>query len=281
MWKRDGWVANPIVGFMFMGTDFKTLKLSAQNAIWTLTLHRPESLNALNQEVLSEMAEALRLISEMKFEDARGLIITGHGEKAFVAGADIKEMLGLSAEKAQAFARKGQSVFHEIELLKIPVLAAVNGFALGGGLELALACDFIFASDNAKLGLPEVTLGLIPGFGGTVRLARAVGQRRAKELIFSGDMISATEALQLGLINRLVPQKDLLEQAMKRMESIASRGPVAVAASKKAILTNWDFDIDAAQNFEAELFSELFDSEDAVEGMKAFTEKRKAQFRGL
>jgi enoyl-CoA hydratase len=264
-----------------MQSEFKTLKLTQQNCIWTLTVARPESLNALNQMVLSEMAEALRLIGEMKFQDAKALILTGEGEKAFVAGADIKEMLNLNPHQAIQFAQKGQSVFHELELLKIPVLAAVNGFALGGGLELALACDFIFASENAKLGLPEVSLGLIPGFGGTLRLSRAVGLRRARELIFSGDVITAQEALQFGLVNRVVPRSELLAQATTRLESIATRGPMAVAQSKKAILANWDLDVESAQKFEAELFSELFDSQDAREGMKAFTEKRKAQFQGI
>ncbi|MFN8847453.1 MAG: enoyl-CoA hydratase/isomerase family protein [Bdellovibrionales bacterium] len=264
-----------------MQSEFKTIKLSQQNALWTLAIARPESLNALNQNVLSEMAVALRLIGEMKFEDARGLIVTGEGEKAFVAGADIKEMLNLKSPEAAQFAKKGQSVFHELELLKIPVLASVNGFALGGGLELALACDFIFASENAKLGLPEVSLGLIPGFGGTLRLARAVGLRRARELIFSGDVITAQEALSFGLVNRVVPKAELMAQAIARLEFITARGPLAVAQSKKALLANWDLDIEMAQKFEAELFSELFDSQDAAEGMKAFTEKRKAQFRGI
>lgn len=264
-----------------MLTEFKTLKLSSLNAIWTVTLNRPESLNALNQQVLSDLAEVLRIIGEMKFEDAKGIIITGQGEKAFVAGADIKEMLSLNADQAKSFAQKGQSVFHELELLKIPVLAAVNGFALGGGLELALSCDFIFASENAKMGLPEVTLGLIPGFGGTIRLARAVGLRKASELIFSGEMISAAEALQMGLVNRVLPQSELLAFSQKKLETIASRGPVAVGMAKKAMQANWDLDIESAQKFEAELFSELFETDDAREGMQAFTEKRKAQFKGI
>jgi len=264
-----------------MAYEFKTLKLTSQNGIWTLEIHRPESLNALNNQVLTEMGESLRLISEMSFEDARGLIVTGHGEKAFVAGADIKEMLNLTPEEALQFGKKGQSVFHELSLLKIPVIAAVNGFALGGGLELALACDFIYCSDNAKLGLPEVSLGLIPGFGGTVRLSRAIGLRKARELIYSGDMITAGRALEIGLVNVVTPQAELLPAVMKRFESILSKGPLAIEASKKAILATWDLDIEKGFEFEAEQFSELFGSVDSKEGMKAFTEKRKAKFQGI
>lgn len=263
-----------------MAHDFKTLKLDGKNGIWTMTLNRPESLNALNLQVLNEMGEALRFISEMKFEDAKALIITGASEKAFVAGADIKEMAALNSDEATQFSKKGQSVFHELELLKIPVIAAVNGFALGGGLELALSCDFIYASENAKMGLPEVSLGLVPGFGGTVRLARAVGLRKARELIFSGDMISAQEALQMGLVNKVVPQAELLNTVMKRVEGILSRGPIAVGCAKKSIQSTWDLQIDEAFEFEAEIFGELFHTEDTREGMKAFIEKRKAQFKG-
>ncbi|MFN8790439.1 MAG: enoyl-CoA hydratase/isomerase family protein [Bdellovibrionales bacterium] len=263
-----------------MAHEYKTLTLKSDHAIWTLTINRPDSLNALNLQVLNEMGEALRFISEMKYEDARALIITGSGAKAFVAGADIKEMAALSSDEAVQFAKKGQSVFHELELLKIPVIAAVNGFALGGGLELALSCDFIFASDNAKLGLPEVSLGLIPGFGGTVRLSRAVGLRKARELIFSGDMITAQEALAMGLVNRVVPQAELLPTVQKRLESILSRGPIAVGRAKASIQATWDLQIDEAMVCEADHFGHLFDTEDTREGLTAFLEKRKAAFKG-
>lgn len=263
-----------------MGTDFKTIKLKNEANVWTLTITRPESLNALNQDVLTEMAQALRLIAEMKFEDARALVITGEGLKAFVAGADIKEMQNLNSDQAKNFGIKGHSVFHEIELLKIPVIAAVNGFALGGGLELALACDFIYASENAKLGLPEVSLGLIPGFGGTVRLSRAVGLRKAREMIFSGEMLTAQEAFEWGLVNKVIPQAELLPSVYKKIEMMISKGPLALESSKKAILNNWDLDIEAASTFEAEQFSELFNSDDSKEGMMAFVQKRKAEFTG-
>lgn len=263
-----------------MGSEYKTILLESENAVWKLTINRPESLNALNLQVLSEMADAIRLISEMAFDDAKALIITGSGQKAFVAGADIKEMSSLSTEDALQFARKGQSVFHELNLLKIPVIAAVNGFALGGGLELALGCDFIYAADTAKMGLPEVSLGLIPGFGGTVRLARAVGMRRAREMIFTGDMISAAEGLQYGLVNKVVAQAELMPAVMKRLESILNKGPIAIGVAKKSMQAAWDMQIDEALQMEAEHFGELFQTEDTVEGMKAFVEKRKAQFTG-
>ena len=168
--------------------NFETLKLENQNSIWTLTIQRPESLNALNSKVLQELSEALSWISEKNFQEAKCLIVTGSGEKAFVAGADIKEISQLGLDLSRKFAEKGQAVFRKLENLQIPVIAAVNGFALGGGLELALACDFIYASENAKFGLPEVTLGLIPGFGGTVRLTRVLGLPKAKEWIFTGQM---------------------------------------------------------------------------------------------
>lgn len=264
-----------------MAFEYKNIKLeSRENGIWLLTLNRPEALNALNSELLNELADALRQISEMKFEDARGLIITGSGEKAFVAGADIKEMTGLNEDQALQFAKRGQSIFHEANLLKIPVIAAVNGFALGGGLELALACDFIIASENAKFGLPEVSLGLIPGFGGTVRLTRAVGIHKARELTFTGEIINAQEALNIGLINHVVPQGDLFSAVMKKLDMILMRSPLAIQAAKKSINQAYDLDTEPALENEAEIFSNLFISDDTKEGMTAFIEKRKPVFSG-
>lgn len=270
-----------------MGFSFKSIELRNEGPVWTLTIRRPEALNALNSEVLNEMAEALRVMSELPFDSARVLILTGAGEKAFVAGADIKEIAALAGdpsraeELAQAFALKGQSIFHELNLLKIPVIARVNGFALGGGCELALACDFIMASENAKFGLPEVSLGLIPGFGGTVRLARAVGQRRARELTYTGAMISAAEALELGLVNRVVPLGELDQAVQQVVTQILSRAPVAVRQAKRSINRAWDLEIEEAQKFEAECFGELFSTEDVVEGTRAFIEKRKPEFKGM
>lgn len=264
-----------------MAFEYRNIKLeNRENGIWVLTLSRPEALNALNTELLNELGDAFRQISEMKFEDARGLVITGAGEKSFVAGADIKEMTGMSEEQALQFAKRGQSIFHEANLLKIPVVAAVNGFALGGGLELALACDFIFASENAKFGLPEVSLGLIPGFGGTVRLTRAVGIRKARELTFSGEMITATQALSMGLVNQVLPQSELMAAVLKKLEIILSRSPLAVAAAKKSINQAFDFETEPALENEAEIFSGLFISDDTREGISAFMEKRKPVFTG-
>lgn len=264
-----------------MDFSFSTIKLEQKsNAVWLLTIHRPEALNALNSTVLNEMGEALRQIGEMDYSDARALIITGSGEKAFVAGADIKEINALDEEKALTFAERGQSIFHELTLLKIPVIAAVNGFALGGGCELALGCDFIYASENAKFGLPEVSLGLIPGFGGTVRMARAIGQRRARELTYTGGMITAAEAQTLGLVNKVVPQAELMSTVMKTVEAILSKAPIAVGSAKFSINQAWDMDVEEAQKNEARIFAELFSSEDVKEGTSAFIEKRKAEFKG-
>ncbi len=260
--------------------EFKTMTIESNGALWVLRIQRPEAMNALNSTVLHELGVAIRSISEMDTEHAKGLIITGSGEKSFVAGADIKELAKLDRNEAEAFAKRGQAIFNELSLMKLPVIAAVNGFALGGGCELALACDFIFASENAKFGLPEVSLGVIPGFGGTVRLARAVGIRKARELIFSGEIISAAEALQMGLVNRVYPQEELLTRSLEKMTMIASRAPRAVDLAKKSILNAWDLGIEEAQDMEAEYFSELFDLSDTREGLSAFLEKRKPVFHG-
>lgn len=265
-----------------MSFDYQNIKLEAKdNGVWTLTLNRPEALNALSMPLLNEMGDALRQLSEMDFDHAKALVITGSGAKSFVAGADIKEMIDMNADQAHAFAEKGQSIFQELNLLKIPVIAAVNGFALGGGCELALGCDFIIASDNAKFGLPEVSLGLIPGFGGTVRLLQAVGMRKAKELTFTGEMISADEAKRLGLVSDVVPQAELMAAVDKKISMMLTKSPLAIASSKKSILEAYNLDIDAALKNEADVFSVLFESEDTKEGTKAFLEKRKPQFKGL
>ncbi|MBX2986355.1 MAG: enoyl-CoA hydratase/isomerase family protein [Bdellovibrionaceae bacterium] len=263
-----------------MSLEFQTIKLENDGPVWWLSVHRPEALNALNSQVLSEMGEALRMVGELPFESARVLVITGSGEKSFVAGADIKEIAALSEDEAVGFAHRGQNAFHELNLMKIPVIAAVNGFALGGGCELALACDFIVAAENAKFGLPEVSLGLIPGFGGTVRLSRAVGARRARELIYTGDMIPAAEAHRLGLVNHVVPAAELRPAVKALAEKILGRAPAAVGMAKKSINRTWDMDIEEGQRFEAESFAELFATQDVREGTAAFIEKRKAQFKG-
>lgn len=260
--------------------NFQFLKLETEGRVWTLTLNRPDALNALNAALLNELGEALTFVEKSFPKQCLGLVITGQGEKSFVAGADIKEMRGLNPIEAETFARRGQSVFRQIEKLPVPVIAAVNGFALGGGLELALACDFIYASDNARMGLPEVSLGLIPGFGGTVRLARAIGLNQARELIFTGDMIKADQALALGLANKVLPQAELLAAAKKTLETIATRGPLAVQSSKKAALEAYDQDVDLGLKTESNAFANLFTTRDMNEGTAAFVEKRKAAFTG-
>lgn len=258
----------------------KFINLNQDGLVWTLTLQRPEALNALNQEVLTELSQALEKVQSAFPKNCRGLIVTGQGEKAFVAGADIKEMKDLTPTQAESFARIGQKVFRQIELLPIPVIAAVNGFALGGGLELAMACDFIYASENARMGLPEVSLGLIPGFGGTHRLARLVGLGRAREMTYSGQMIKADLALSWGLVNRVLPLAELLAESQKTLQMIASQGPLAVEAAKRTILKSREQDVDSAMTTEALNFSTLFSTQDTREGTSAFVEKRKAQFQG-
>lgn len=263
-----------------MPLKFQTLKVENSGSVWTLKINRPQALNALNSQVLNEMAECIRSVSEMDFEHARALIITGEGEKAFVAGADIREMADLTEDQANAFAERGQAILHELNLLNIPVIAAVNGFALGGGLELALACDFIIASENAKMGLPEVSLGLIPGFGGTVRLSRAVGIRKAREMIYSGEMISAAEAYEWGLVNKVVPPAELLATCQKVIAKMVERAPLAICHAKRSINQTWDMEIEEAQKIEAQHFGELFRTDDVREGTRAFIEKKKPQFKG-
>lgn len=256
------------------------LKLQNEGPIWTLTVNRPEALNALHAGVLEELTAVFGEVEKAFPKSCQGLIITGAGEKAFVAGADISELAKLSKMEAVKFAEKGQGVFRRIEQLPVPVIAAVNGFALGGGLELALACDFIYASENARLGLPEVSLGLIPGFGGTVRLARVAGLNIAREMILTGDMVKADQAQAWGLVNRVVPANELLGAARKALESVIAKGPLAVKAAKHAILKTYDQNVELAMQTEAEVFSDLFATSDVKEGTTAFLEKRKAQFRG-
>lgn len=255
-----------------------SVQLSLENHIATLTIQRPEALNALNAQVLKELEQHLTALKAKFPAEVRGLIITGAGEKAFVAGADIKEIHDLNGHDAIHFAERGQRIFRMIELLPFPVIAAVNGFALGGGLELALACDFIYAADSAKLGLPETNLGLIPGFGGTVRLSRVVGLNRAREIIFSAAPIPAAEAQTLGLVNRVVPRAELLPVARQTLEGMMTKGPVAVACAKRSILESYDHAVDAALAIEAKHFGELCAGTEAKEGTTAFLEKRKPAF---
>ncbi|MGO8969973.1 MAG: enoyl-CoA hydratase-related protein [Myxococcaceae bacterium] len=257
----------------------ETVRLTFEGTTATVTVDRPKALNALNTSTLEQLEVALAAVAQQP--QLRGLIVTGAGEKAFVAGADIAEMMNLNLEQSLAFAARGHRVFDALERLHCPTLAAVNGFALGGGCELALACDFIYASESAKFGLPEVSLGIIPGFGGTQRLSRLVGRARAKELIFTGDMLDAARAKDIGLALEVVPATQLLAHCHAVIGRIAKKGPLAVARAKRVIAQGADLPLAAANQLEREAFADLFQSSDRKEGMTAFLEKRPPAFRGV
>lgn len=246
----------------------------SENFIGVLTINRPNALNALNSKVLDELRETF---DKIDLETTRVVIITGAGEKSFVAGADISEMSTASVAEAEKFGKKGNDVFRKIETFPLPVIAAINGFALGGGCELAMSCDIRICSENAVFGQPEVGLGITPGFGGTQRLPRIVGLGKAKELIYAGNNIKAEEAFRIGLVNHVYPLENLMEEAMKLAGKIAKNAPIAVRASKKAINTGIDIDMDRAIIVEEKLFSSCFETEDQKEAMKAFLEKRKVE----
>lgn len=258
--------------------EYTNLLVEVEQELATVTINRPKALNALNRETLLELQQAFSALEQ----DAvvKVIILTGAGEKAFVAGADISAMQALDVLQARSLALLGQTVLSAIENLDKPVIAAVNGFALGGGCELAMACDIRLAGEKARFGLPEVSLGVIPGFAGTQRLARLIGKGRAKELVFTGDMIDAQEAWRLGLVNKVLPQEELLAAARKMAHKIASRGPIAVRLSKEAINEGLEMDLDRASAFEADQFALCFTSADQKEGMQAFLEKRPADFKG-
>lgn len=257
---------------------FQYLQFELSSAIGVLTIDRQRSLNALNSEVLDELESFAKQAEEKK--ELLVLIITGAG-KSFVAGADIKEMVDFDQKQAEAFSKKGQKVFSLIESLPFPVIAVVNGFALGGGLELALACDILLMSEIAKVGLPEVTLGLLPAFGGTQRLIRAVGLYKAKEMIFSGNVYTTQEAVTMGLINKVVAPSELMTAALLLAEDIKQRGPSGVMKAKKLIHEEDNFTLQDRLQKEAEEFGKLFNSHEAKEGMQAFLEKRKPNFKSI
>lgn len=256
---------------------YTTLATHFNEDIYTITINRPEKLNALNKDVFTDLDAAM---DEVATTDAiRSVIITGAGNKAFVAGADIAEFQSYGLPEAKALAKRGQDIFFKIENSKKPVVAAVNGFALGGGCELAMACHFRIASDNAKFGQPEVSLGIIPGYGGTQRLTRLIGKGRSLELLISGNMIDAQTALQYGLVNYVVPQEQLLDKARSILGGINSKAPLAIAACIQSVNAVFD---ESQNGFEKEisLFGECFATEDMKEGTAAFLEKRKALFKG-
>jgi len=256
---------------------WENVKLEKEDNIAILTIDRPKALNALNTKTLLELKEAIDFISRDK--NIYVLIIKGGGDKAFVAGADIAEMKDMNSIDARNFAFLGQEIFRKIELLEIPVIAAVQGYALGGGCELAMACDIRIASTKAKFGQPEVGLGITPGFAGTQRLPRLIGVAKAKELIFTGEMITAEEALRLGLVNKVVEPERLMEEAMEMAKKIISKGQIAVRLAKSAINRGIETDIETGTAYESEVFSICFSTHDQKEGMSAFLEKRTPDFK--
>jgi enoyl-CoA hydratase len=258
--------------------SYENIIYEVEQGIATITFNRPKALNALNAALLEEFSQALGVIAD---DDAiRVLILTGAGDKAFVAGADISELATYNPLTAKNFSQNGHAIFAGLQALPIAVIAAVNGFALGGGTEIAIACDFIYASENAKFGQPEINLGLIPGFGGTQRLPRLIGANRAKELVFTGKMISAVEAERIGLANKVVPQDQLMAEVMQTAKEIASKGKVSLRAAKQAINHGLNSDLATGIHIEVEGFAMCYGSSDAKEGTAAFLEKRKANFTG-
>lgn len=255
--------------------NFETLLFEQKENIGILKINRPKALNALNAQVLTELESFFQQVPK----DIRCLILTGNSEKSFVAGADIKEFENASPDQAREIAKKGQRVFNMIEALPTPVIAAVNGFALGGGLELALSCDFILCSQKARFGLPEVGLGIMPAFGGTQRLRDAVGVRRAREMTYSAKHYDALAAKEMGLANRVTEPESLMDACLEIANAIVKQAPVAIAKSKKAILDG-GHSLERGLGLEADFFADLFATQDASEGVAAFIEKRKPDFKG-
>ena len=259
-------------------SEYKYLQVEQSDGIAVVTVNRPDKLNALNAATTAEIRGAFEMLR--KDHGVRGIILTGSGEKAFIAGADIGELSQMTPLSGVEISRMGQDTLRIIETMPVPVIAAVNGFALGGGLEIALACHIRIASENAKLGLPEVKLGIIPGYGGTFRLPRVVGRGRALELMLTGEMVNAQEAYRIGLVNHVVPQAQLLETAQAMAKKIAANGPVAVALAIQAVDNSYHTTTEDAQRLEANMFGLLASTQDMREGMGAFLEKRTAEFKG-
>jgi enoyl-CoA hydratase len=257
---------------------YETLLVEIKDRIARVTLNRPDKLNALNSRAKTELKDLFESVKSN--DDVGAVILTGAGEKAFVAGTDIKELSELNAETGKLFSIGGQEVFDTIENLGKPVIAAVNGYALGGGTELALACHIRIASENAKFGQPEVNLGIIPGYGGTQRLARLIGKGRAMEMILTGDQIDAAEALRIGLVNKIVPLADLMKTCEAMAAKILSKGQVAIRLALKAVNMSDETNLTDGQSLEASLFGLACGTEDFKEGTAAFLEKRKPDFKG-
>ena len=256
--------------------EYNFLKVERNEGITLMKISAPKSLNALNSTILKEIDDFIGSLDAT----TRVLIITGDGEKSFVAGADISEMAHLDEPQGFEFGRLGAQVFRRIETLPIPVIAAVNGFALGGGCELAMSCDIRIASNKAKFGQPEVGLGIIPGFSGTYRLPKLIGQGYAKEMIYTGKVIRADEALRIGLVNAVYEPEELMDKAMEMAQMMLKNAPVAISLAKQSINEGYDLDADGAIGLENKLFGKCFATSDQKEGMDAFLNKRKAAFTG-
>lgn len=258
--------------------EFKNLLIENNQGFAVIRINRPQALNALNEDVLVELYECFNHVNTDP--EIKTVAITGAGEKAFVAGADIASMKTMTPLEAKRFCDLGHRVMRRIETCRKPVIAAVNGFALGGGMELALSCDFIYASELAKMGLPEVNLGIFPGFGGTQRLAKLIGKNKAKELVYTAKTLSAQEAKEWGIVNKVCSPVELLKDVELVAREIMKKGPVAVSLAKQAINDGADLDLPGALAIEKAIFPLVFATEDRVEGVTAFLEKRKAEFKG-
>jgi enoyl-CoA hydratase len=258
--------------------SYENIIFETDENVAIIKFNRPKSLNAVNTEVLAELADALIKIEHDS--NIGALILTGEGEKSFVAGADVSQMVNLSPIQLRKFSRDGQEILFALEELPIPVIACVNGFALGGGTEIAMACDFIYASEKAKFGQPEITLGVIPGFGGTQRLSRLVGKSMAKELCMTGVIISAREAKEIRLVNKVFSPETLWEETMAVAKAMAGKGKVSMRATKRCIDRGYDVDLHSGSYMESDAFALCMASSDGKEGMTAFLEKRKPEFKG-
>lgn len=280
MFYLVGLVENQEEDFMNI-KSFHTITFEVTDRVGILKINRPDKLNALNSQVLTELSALLDDIQGLSYDQLIGLIITGEGEKSFIAGADIAEMSAMTIEQANSFGKLGQDVTLKIENLSIPVVSAVNGFALGGGCELAMAADFIVATRNALFGQPEVKLGLIPGFGGTQRLVKLIGRNRAKELIYTGRNIKSEEGLRLGLVLDLFDSKEaMLQHCSSLLKEISKNSLLAVSSAKNVINRGADLEVEKGLDLELKEFSKIFASEDMKEGTSAFIEKRKPNFKG-
>ena len=258
--------------------EYNNILFAVEEGVATMTFNRPKALNAINAETAAELLDAVNACK--KDEAIRALVLTGAGDRAFVAGADISQMQSLRPQEALAFMEMGHEALRQMEIMPKPVIAAVNGFALGGGTEIALACDIRFASEKAVFGQPEILIGLIPGWGGTQRLPRIIGMGRAKELILSGAQIDAKRAYEIGLVNRILPPEQLMEEAMKFARKLAGMPRFTVKMAKHSINFGYDLALDNACRIETECCAQCFSTDDQKEGMKAFLEKRKPVFTG-